>query len=187
MKPTPVRTLVVLFAGLAAPDALAQEVVYGASEGELLFGFTANYRYAHADAVSGAADETESFTGRGSLSWFLQREHEVGFELGPSFIRNELGGDSIDVYGGAFYNYNWWTSPQMTLYAGPQVGFLRTDPSGGDSDVAFSWGAHVGVRFWIDPRVSIDIEPRVSFTALDDSLGGDESVFDVLFGISVKL
>lgn len=186
MHPSNPLALLGLFLGTASPAA-AQEVVYGAGEGELLLGFNAGYRYAKASSPSGQADETESFSGRGSLSWFLQREHEIGFELAPSFIRNELGGDSIDVYGGAFYNYNWWTSPQTTLYAGPQIGLLRTDPSGGDSDTAFSWGVHAGMRFWIDPRVSFDIEPRVSFASLDDSLGGDENVFDLLFGISVKL
>ena len=86
----------------------AQEVMYGAGEGELLFGFSANYRYAHADSIGSGADETESFVANGSLSWFLQREHELGFELSPSFIRSELGGDSLDLYAGGFYNYNWW-------------------------------------------------------------------------------
>jgi hypothetical protein len=52
---------------------------------------------------------------------------------------------------------------------------------------AFSWGVHAGFRYWIDPSVSIDIEPRVSFTSLDESLGGDQSVFDLLIGLSVKL
>jgi hypothetical protein len=172
---------------LLAVTASAQETVYGAGEGEYLLGFNASYRYAKAESPSGEADETESFTGRGSLSWFLRREHEFGFELVPSFIRNELGGDSIDLLAGTFYNYNWWTSPQTTLYAGPQIGLLYTDPSGGDNDTAFAYGLHAGVRFWIDPRVSIDIESRVSFTQLDESLGGDESVFDLLFGLSVKL
>jgi hypothetical protein len=175
------------FVALTSTGALAQEVVYGADEGELLLGFNAGYRYAKAKAPSGNADETEIFTGRGALSWFLQREHEIGFELAPSFIRNELGGDSLDVYSGVFYSYNWWTSPQTTLYAGPQIGLLHSDPSGSDSDTAFSWGVHAGVRFWIDPAVSFDIEPRVSFAALDDSLGGDENIFDLLFGLSVKL
>jgi hypothetical protein len=46
---------------------------------------------------------------------------------------------------------------------------------------------HAGFRYWIDPSVSIDIEPRVSFTSLDESLGGDQSVFDLLIGLSVKL
>ncbi len=186
MRSTTTLALLGLSFGVANA-AFAQEVVYGADEGEVLLGFTASYRYAKAEAPSGQADETESFTGRGSLSWFLQREHEIGVELAPSFIRNELGGDSIDVYGGAFYNYNWWTSPQTTIYAGPQFGLLHSDPSGGGSDTAFSWGVHAGIRFWIDPRVSFDIEPRVSYTSLDESLGGDENVFDLLFGISVKL
>lgn len=171
---------------LAAP-AMAQETVYGAGEGEFLFGFNAAYRYVHAGSADGSADELESFTGTGSLSWFVQREHELGFELSPSFTRTELGGDSLDVYAGGFYNYNWWVSPQTTLYAGPQVGLLHTDPSGGGGDDAFSWGLHAGVRYWIDPRVSIDIEPRISFTSLDESLGGDESVYDLTFGLSVKL
>jgi hypothetical protein len=165
----------------------AQEVMYGAGEGELLFGFSANYRYAHAGSIGSGADETESFVANGSLSWFLQREHEFGFELSPSFIRSELGGDSLDLYAGGFYNYNWWTSPQTTIYAGPQFGVLSTDTSGSDGDTAFSWGVHAGFRYWIDPSVSIDIEPRVSFTSLDESLGGDQSVFDLLIGLSVKL
>ena len=185
----PPRPLPALLALGAMPlaTAHAQELVYGASEGEMLLGFDASYRYTHSDAVSGAADETESFTGRANLGWFLRREHELGFEIAPSFIRNELGGDSLDLYLGGYYNYNWWTSPHTTLYAGPQLGVLRTDPSGGDSETAFSWGLHVGARYWIDPRVSFDVEPRVSFTALDDALGGDTAVFDVLFGLSVRL
>jgi hypothetical protein len=172
---------------LSASHAPAQETTYGASGGDLLFGFSGSYRYAHASSPSGAADEAESFVARGNLSWFGSREHEFGLELAPGFFANELGGSSFDLYAGGYYNYNWWTSPQMTIYAGPQIGVLHTDPSGGDGETAFSYGAHAGLRFWIDPRVSIDIEPRLSFTSLDESLGGDEEVFDLLFGLSVKL
>jgi hypothetical protein len=84
MRPTRLLLALVTLVALPLASARAQELVYGASEGEMLLGFDANYRYSHADAVSGAADETESFTGRGNLGWFLQREHELGFELAPS-------------------------------------------------------------------------------------------------------
>jgi len=167
--------------------AIAQETVYGASGGDLLFGLSGSYRYAHAETPSSSADEAEAFVARGNMSWFLERAHELGMEASPSVFRNELGGSSFDLYLGGYYNYNLWTSPQMNFYFGPQIGFLRTDPSGGDTDTAFSFGAHVGVRYWIDPRVSIDIEPRFSFTSLDESLGGDERVFDILFGLSVRV
>lgn len=170
-----------------APPTLAQEDLYGAGRGEYLIGLSGNYRYAKARDVSSDADETEVFTARGTFSLFLEREHEVGFELSPSFVRNELGGDSTDLLLGAFYNYNLWTSPQTTFYAGPQLGLLYVDPSGTGSDTALSWGLHAGVRYWIDPRISFDIEPRLSFTYLDRSLGGDQVIFDLFFGISVKL
>jgi len=175
---------------LVAPTlavAAAQDVLYGPAAGEYLLGFAANYRYAKASAPASNADETEVFTGRGTVGLFFTREHEAGFELAPSYIGTELGGSNFDLYAGGYYNYNLWTSPQANFYAGPQIGFLYTDPSGSDSSTDFSWGAHIGLRYWIDPSVSLSVEPRLSFTSLDDSRGGDETVFDLSFGITFKL
>ncbi len=180
-----VASAILIAIGFSAP-ATAQEELFGASRGEYLFGLSGNYRYAKARDVGSAADETEVFTARGSFSMFLEREHEIGFELAPSFARNELGGDSTDVFLGAFYNYNLWTSPKTSFYAGPQLGLLYVDPSGVSSDTAFSYGVHAGMRYWIDPRISFDIEPRLSFTNLDRSLGGDQTLLDIFFGISIK-
>lgn len=181
------RVLFAVFAALVlVPSAWAQEELYGASRGEYLFSLSANYRYAKADDIASDADETEIFTGRGAFSVFLEREHEFGFELAPSFARTEIGGDSTDVFVGAFYNYNLWTSPKTTFYGGPQLGLLYVEPSGVSSDTAFSYGIHAGLRYWIDPRISFDIEPRLSFTSLDSSLGGDQTLFDIFFGISIK-
>lgn len=164
-----------------------EDVLYGPTAGEFLVSFSANYRYAKASAPESSADETEIFTGRATFGMFLTREHEAGVEITPSYVTTELGGSNFDMYLGGYYSYNIWTSPQSNFYFGPQLGLFYTDPTGASSSTAFSWGAHGGLRYWIDPSVSLNIEPRLTFTYLDEELGGDETVFDLLFGISFKL
>lgn len=163
-----------------------ESVLYGPAAGEYLLGFSANYRYARAAAPDSDADETEVFTGRATAGLFFTREHEAGLEIAPSYLSSELGGRNLDLYVGAYYNYNVWTSPQANFYYGPQLGLLYTDPTGSSGKVFASLGVHGGLRYWLDPSVSLNVEPRLSFTSLDRARGGDETIFDISFGISFK-
>lgn len=163
----------------------AQEEDYGPRASDWLVGLSATYRYSHSDSASGSTNEVETLTARLSAGWYLDRVHEFGLELQPNYTRLEDSPDTSDTYLGGFYNFNHWSSPRTTLYAGPQLGLQYTDAS--SSDTAFAWGLHCGVRYWLSTNVSVQVEPRLTIAYQEDALGGRTSNVDVFLGLSFKL
>ena len=180
--------LISIGAHLSIGSALAaQEEAYGPDESDFLLGMNAAYRYSKADAVNSSSDETELFQARFGVGYFSSRKHEFGLELVPDFVRTEAGGDTFSITLGPYYNYNHWTSPRTTLYAGPHAGLTYVDATGISGDSSLSYGVHGGLRYWTSPSVSINVEPRLTFADQEDDFGGDTTSLDLLLGVQFKL
>ena len=187
MRRRVLRTAFALALLSTGPSLFAQEEAYGPDESDFLLGLNASYRYSKADAVNSSSDETELFQARIGLGYFASRKHEFGLEFVPDFVRTEAGGDTFAFTLGPFYNFNHWSSPRTTLYAGPHAGLTYLDASGISGDTALSWGVHGGMRYWTSPNVSINLEPRLTFAEQDDDFGGDTTSLDLLLGVQFKL
>jgi hypothetical protein len=173
----------------AAPIAIVrplqtEETQFGPSAQELLLGFSGSYTYRNNELF-----DSDEFRALVTLGYFATRSHEFGLQLLGAYQKADQdvgGGSSSELFRlSPYYNFNWYTSPQLSFFVGPHFEFQSFEASG-DRESDFGLGIQGGVRYWISTSFGIEVQPRFTYRELGGDLG-DETELQWLFGINLVL
>ncbi len=103
-----------------------------------------------------------------SAGYYLAPEHELGVDIVIESSGVEVGNDDATGTSIGFlakYNYHFITSPQLSPYAGPHLGFQHV--TDGDSETGFNLGLQAGVHYFASSKIALKAEWRLSLISID--------------------